>query len=265
MSNPEIAIVNTRHGRMWIPIKDRYIGRSLDFYGEYSELEVKVFEQVLRPGMWALDVGANIGAFTLPMAKFVGAEGRVFAFEPQPEIFEILRCNCGVNGVNNAILLNAAAGNRSGEIDLPNVNYAVDGNFGGVGLGEGLRKASVATIDGLNLPRCDFMKVDVEGMELEALEGAEETIQRFRPIIYVENDRKEKSAALISFLLANGYGLRWHVPLLFNPDNFAGEHSDLWPGLGSVNMLCVPSEYKIEIRGFDDVDGPDDRPPGLKE
>ena len=190
----------------------------------------------------------------------VGTEGRVIAFEPQPAIFGVLKANCEANKVSNAVLVNAAVGDESGEISVPDVDYGVKGNFGGVALGAGQFSVPMVTIDGLNLPACAFMKIDVEGMEYEALTGAEETIQRFRPLMYVENDRREKSARLISLLQSFGYKLYWHTPPLFNPLNFAGEEENFWPGIVSQNMLCVPVEYKSEVNGFEEIEGPDSWP-----
>ena len=72
-----------RHGKLMYLLNDAYIGRSLDVYGEYSEGEIDLFRQLLRPGDVAIDVGANIGALTVPMARLVQPGGAVVAFEPQ--------------------------------------------------------------------------------------------------------------------------------------------------------------------------------------
>src|SRR5882672_1609267 len=80
-------IKDCRHGRfMYLP-NDAYIGRSLDVYGEYCEGESEIFRQLLRPGDVALDVGANIGALTVGMARTVQSAGAVVAFEPQRAIY----------------------------------------------------------------------------------------------------------------------------------------------------------------------------------
>src|SRR5215204_3016879 len=87
-----VRVKQCRHGRMMYNVNDQYIGRSLDLYGEYSEGEVDLFRQVLRPGDLALDVGANIGVHTVPMARLVGERGAVFAFEAQRTAYQTL---CG--------------------------------------------------------------------------------------------------------------------------------------------------------------------------
>src|SRR5262245_3941932 len=92
-------VKDCRHGRLCYLLTDSYIGRSLDIYGEYSEGEIDLFRQLLRPGDVAVDVGANIGALTIGMARLVGPSGAVLAFEPQRVIFDILAQNIRLNGL----------------------------------------------------------------------------------------------------------------------------------------------------------------------
>jgi hypothetical protein len=81
-----------RHGKLMYLLNDAYIGRSLDVYGEYSEGEVDLFRQLLRPGDVTVDEGPNIGALTVAMAQLVQPGGAIVAFEPQRAIFDIV-CN----------------------------------------------------------------------------------------------------------------------------------------------------------------------------
>ena len=90
-----------RHGRLMYLLNDAYIGRSLDVYGEYSEGEIDLFRQLLRPGDVAIDVGANIGALTVGMARLVQPGGAIVAFEPQRTIFDILCNNLRLNSLAN--------------------------------------------------------------------------------------------------------------------------------------------------------------------
>ncbi len=79
-------------------------------------------------------------------------------------------------------------------------------------------------------------------METEALRGTAATIQRFRPILYVENDRKERSVELIGLIQSYDYRLYWHFPPLYSPDNFRGDAENIFGSTISVNMLCIPAE-----------------------
>lgn len=160
-----------------------------------------------------------------------------------------------LNNHPNVFCYHAAIGERAGEMVVPELDYATENNFAGLSLGhyQHGEKVRMLTIDSLELARCDFMKIDVEGMELEALKGARRTIARFKPALYVENDREEKSAVLIDYLRSLGYDLYWHRPPLFNPDNFDGNRRNVFEGIASINMLCFHCSLKAFVRGLEKV------------
>lgn len=255
------AFKDCRYGRMLYLRHDRFIGRSLAVYGEWSELECALFAQVLGPGQVAVEVGANIGVHTLHLAKLVGPQGMVLAFEPQRVLFYLLCANLALNEQFHVRAYGLAVGDSVGLAKVPPVNYGRDGNFGGVSLstadaaGEDVQ---LVTLDRFTLPSLQLLKIDVEGMEREVLLGARETIARHRPLIYVENDRQEKSPQLIGLLQQLGYDLHWHVPSLFNPDNFAGRRDNIFGQIRSINMLGIPGERGIPVSGARRVIGPDD-------
>ncbi|MEI7570263.1 MAG: FkbM family methyltransferase [Alcaligenaceae bacterium] len=245
---------------MYYNPNDVYIGRSFETYGEYCQGEIDLFDQVIRQGDWVLDVGANIGAHTVYMAQKVGVQGRVVAFEPQRTVHQLLCTNMAVNGLLNAHCHHAAVGNTLGSIEVPQVDPNANFNFGGLSLEYEMElpKETVPLImlDALNLLRCNFIKIDVEGMEREVLLGAAKTIAQYQPILYVENDRVAKSRLLIETLEQMGYQLYWHRPSLFNADNYFKETKDIFllpdgKTVESWNMLCIPRERTdIQLRGF---------------
>ena len=101
-----------------------------------------------------------------------------------------------------------------------------------------------------DLNRLRLIKIDVEGMELDVLHGAERTIGRFRPILYVENEFPERSEPLLRRLSELDYATYWHVVSFFNPRNFRKNPDNLFGQGTCVNNLCVPTELKGEIRGL---------------
>lgn len=107
-------IRKTRHGIFLINKEDTFVGRSLDMYGEWCQSEVVLFSKVVREGDVVIDVGANIGAFSIPLAKFVGQKGAVVAFEPQRQLFQLLSANVALNELNNAFVYQKAVGVSSG-------------------------------------------------------------------------------------------------------------------------------------------------------
>jgi FkbM family methyltransferase len=248
MDSGNLRIKHCRHGMMMFHTNDTYIGRSLDLYGEFSEGETEIFQQLLRPGMTVVDAGANIGAHTLYFARAVGQTGRVLAFEPQRVLYQMLCGNIALNGLRNVRAENAALGAEAGTLLVPQLDYTKGGNFGGVPLGEWKHgeEIPVRTLDSYVLSSCHLIKIDVEGMERVVLEGAADVLKTHKPFLYVENDRREKSKALIEWLLSKGYRLYWHTPPLFNPNNHFGEKKNVFAKTVSRNMLCVPRNKALK-------------------
>lgn len=247
-----------RAGLMLYNRHDMYIGRSLELYGEFSEGEVELFRQTIKPGMLAVEVGANIGAHTLALSKLVGDQGRVFAFEPQRIVYQTLCANLALNSVLNVDCRCLAVGAEAGSLFVPPLDYNATNNFGGLGLGgyASGEPTQVITLDALNLPRCEFLKADVEGMELEVIKGAEATIRRCQPMLYIENDREEKSSALIRYIDSLEYDLYWHRPPLFNPSNFLKNPENVFGQIVSSNMFGIHKSVQAEIEGLPKVPVP---------
>ncbi|HPQ11449.1 MAG TPA: FkbM family methyltransferase, partial [Bacillota bacterium] len=135
---------------------------------------------VPEPGDIVLDVGAYVGEASLWFSSIVGSEGTVYAFEPEPMAFRMLRNNLKVNNIQNVIPVNMAVGDTDKLMKL-------SGNSGASVLTESMNGAvvKVITIDSFvaqqHFTKVSFMKMDVEGYELNVLIGASETIQKFKP------------------------------------------------------------------------------------
>lgn len=254
-----VRLKRCKYGLMAYMPHDQYIGRSLDLYGEFSPGEAAFFSQVLKPGMTALDVGANAGAHSVLFALKVGPTGRVHAFEPQRAIFRLMCSNLTINGHMHAIPHHAAAGAEQGSLKVPPIDYSKSNNFGSLSLGswEMGEEVPIMTIDQLSLPQCHLIKADVEGMELSVLQGAAETIQRCRPVLYVENDRTDKSPGLISFMLEANYRVYWHITPYYKPDNFFGNTDNVFQGTVSVNLLAFHREANVVLQGGQEITSPD--------
>ncbi len=253
-----------RFGPMLFNRHDAYVGRSLELYGEYGPAEAVLFEQIVRPGMWVVEVGANIGAHTVHLSRLAGDTGTVIAFEPQRLAFQTLCGNLALGSRTNVHAYQMGLSHDAGEAGETLLDPTATANFGGVAL-EGvqigthpLQRIPVRSLDSCALPACHFIKIDVEGMELAVLQGARDTLARCRPILFLENDRKEKSADLIREILAHRYAAYWVYTPLFSPGNFAGNARNVFEGITSISLLCVPSEAGFVMKGFAKVTGPDD-------
>src|SRR5437762_66853 len=118
------------HGLMLYNVHDLFVGRSLELYGEYSEMEIEAFQQIVRPGDIVLEVGANLGAHTLWFARAVGPRGSVMAFEPQRILFQTLCANMALNSITNAHCWQVAVGAEEGYLHVPLLDHNQDNNFG---------------------------------------------------------------------------------------------------------------------------------------
>jgi FkbM family methyltransferase len=227
--------IEYRHGKVSYLENDDYIGRALSLYGEREEEEVSFLLSLVKDGDTVVDVGANIGMLTVPLAK----KARVLAFEPQPKMFELLKENVEQNGTT-AEIFQLGLGEVFGKAGLPPLDYDREDNFGGVALVPG-NDVKIATLDSFNLEKCHLIKIDVEGMEADVLRGAKQTIERHRPLIYVENTGiGDRSPILIGLLAEFGYEMYWHASYLFNPDNWSGVKENIFPNTVSVMMFCIP-------------------------
>jgi len=258
VSEPDAKTYETRHGPMLALRGDRYITRSLELYGEFSGQEGRLFEQIIKPRMCIVEIGSNIGAHTVPMARLC-APGPLYAFEPQQRVFQILCANLALNDVRNVLAFPDAVGAEPGHVLVPAMDYGAPGNFGGVSVlpeGSDARgvKTRVVTLDSLGLPTCHLIKVDVEGFESEVLRGARDTIGRCRPLLYVENDRAARQQELISLIDELAYHQYWHTPPLFDPANPKAAAENAFPGVVSVNLFCIPKGTDSGVAGAEPLD-----------
>lgn len=259
--NEHIALKRCRHGWFMFNRNDKFVGRSLDRYGEWCQAELDILTPLLRSGRTVLDIGAFIGSHTVYFAQQVGPRGRVYAFEPQRHAFQMLCGNVALNALTNVTCLPYVVGKETGVRRLGELSQTVAENFGGtqalvVPAGEPTRTTRV---DDLELSRCDVMKIDVEGMELEVLTGAARTIERFKPMIYCENNRTDRSAQILGELTRQGYKIWWHILNYYNPNNFFAEKENIfapyWP---EANILCVHESARVVVKNLMEITGPTD-------
>ena len=255
MNKNIIGKVNAKHGIFHFCHFDEFIGKSFREYGEYSELELKTILEFINEGDVIFDIGANIGCFSVPFAKKVGSNGKVYAFEPQKFIFNLLKKNAVCNELNNLQIFNNAIGDANTILELNDFDYSQSGNFGGITLTENYDNSVCAKIKGtkknkiktltlnnfLNLKKCNFLKIDVELMESNVLKGAKEFIKKFRPIIWVENHLGYPNY-LNKYLLKINYKPFWAATMMYNPDNHFINDKNYWENILTYNTLAMPKE-----------------------
>ena len=261
LTNGQIAIKRCKYGMMMYNLNDLFIGKALDIYGEWCESEMSALGQLIRQGDVVIDVGANIGTHAVFFAQKVAPGGLIYAVEPQRMTYELLCANLVINNLLNVIPLKAAAGETAGEIAIPILDPNQAQNFGSLNIeghseGESVR---LMTLDELGLKRCNMIKIDVEGMELQVLKGAEKTIKTCRPFLFVENNTNEGAPETVQALMDWEYNCWWHIANYYNPNNFFQNKENIWSRVvPESNMICIPKEFNLNVTGFEPVNGPDD-------
>jgi FkbM family methyltransferase len=204
--------------------------RKVYFFGHYHErYEAALVGRLLDPGEVFWDVGANVGYFSLVAATAVGETGEVLAFEPGAASLERLTENVSLNPYKNIRIFNLAVADADGEATLYRADGIADSSASlfraaaAAAAGEVCRTVALdgwLKQEGLRSP--DFLKLDVEGAELAALQGAAGLLTASRPLLLVEMEEKNlvaagaSKAAIQSFLRDFGYRAaflrkgRWH-------------------------------------------------------
>jgi FkbM family methyltransferase len=197
------------------------IGFLMLVHGSFERAEVEALMKAARPGTVAVDIGANVGIFTVPLAGAVGTDGAVWAFEPLPENLDRLHSNVIDNQLSNVRLLAAAAYDIEGALSF---HVAGDTAYGstrevrnGWGTGMSLTVPAVrldAEWRRRGMPLVSVIKIDVEGAELAVLHGSQDVIRRCRPVLLLEAANADELAEIERYLLQFKYERRRRIGFL---------------------------------------------------
>lgn len=150
------------------------------------------------------DIGANIGTFTTWMARAF-PQGKIYSFEPQRAVFQMLSGNAAINNLYNVYTYNIALGKENKKIEFEEPNYFEKNDYGTFSLVEDVISqktknkivVEIKTLDSFleyfNIPKVHLLKIDAEGMDLDVLIGGTNTIRNNLPIIFVEHSDNKKS------------------------------------------------------------------------
>jgi FkbM family methyltransferase len=203
------------------------VGHQVLEHGAFDAIEVELAVKLLMlrkefhgDGVIAIDCGANIGVHTLEWATAMTGWGQVVAIEAQERIYYALAGNIALNNCFNAIAIHGAVAAEPGVMKIPCPDYQTPGSFGSLELRQSASNEFIGQqvdycddkmtpvqkvpLDALGLARCDLIKIDVEGMELEALEGARAMIAAHHPILVIEHI-KSGAERLRAFMAVHGY------------------------------------------------------------
>ena len=224
-------LLSTEHGAMIMSRLDYQPGVSNQIFdwGMHEPFEVSCLLELLDlrrqhygDGVFAIDCGANVGVHTIEWSKLMTDWGWVLSIEPQERLYYALAGNVALNNCFNVQAVRAAVGKVDGVINIPKLDFFQPARYGSLELKQrngtefigqnvsydaaNLVQTPALRIDSLSLSRIDLIKIDVEGMELETLEGAEASLQKHKPILVVEIIKSDR-AKLVEFLNRLGYSL----------------------------------------------------------
>jgi len=198
----------------YLPLSVRQTLRASKYKLEFAagrfgsdEPEYHQLPTLLRPGDWVLDIGANVGQYTLRFSELAGAEGRVIAFEPIIETAEILVAMSRRSRYRNIAVLNLAVSDRAGVLAfrVPASAAGLPDYFQARVSSDGDRRVPCVALDDLGFShRIGLIKIDVEEHEVPVIRGMRNLIQRDRPILIIEGHE----GIYPEFLMAYGYEMR---------------------------------------------------------
>lgn len=238
-------------GRLFVDLSDYVIGLEIA-KDRFEPAETAFVRRLLRPGDVVLDIGANIGYFTIVMAATVGPTGHVYAFEPMPRNIEFVRRSCQESGfLDRVTLLPSAVGREPGRLGLTFARQSL--NSGGAYLVPKDTQATathevldvdVTTLDALDLRRpVRFIKIDIEGAEPQALAGGARLLHEDKPVILSELHPAQllrvsgvSPAQFIHDVTQRGYTCR-----LLGPDGPSEPIADA-PTEGVCSVVFLPEE-----------------------
>ena len=174
--------------------------------GSYEFDKQQLMTKMVKPGTVFLDIGANVGFYTLLASALVGDKGKVFAFEPLPKNIDFLERHLNINSIRNATVFRAAVSDRSGTASFQ--ESSISDRMGRLSEG-GTLTVEVLSLDDLFikgvLPLPDYLKIDVEGGEYSVLKGAQHILTVGRPIIFLATHGSEVHSQCLSLLRSLGY------------------------------------------------------------
>lgn len=184
-----IKFTKTPNGSFYYDNDDYYISQA---YRNGHIFEHELINNFILPHVknckHIVDLGANIGSHCIAYGNS-NKTCKIYAFEPQNDLYTILHRNIVENKLSNVIIpYKKAIGHKNSTMKLQKVPEDTEFNKGGVGLGIDGEEVDVITLDSLNLEGCDLIKMDIQGAESLALIGGENTIKKFKPIIIFELD-----------------------------------------------------------------------------
>jgi FkbM family methyltransferase len=243
------VVVVERQGVTYELDLSQLIDARIYYEGEFEPETAELFRRLVRPGMVVFDIGANVGAHALPLAKMVGVEGHVYMFEPTQWAFAKLQHNLSLNPeLKHVTLENMALSDH----DATEESYSIRSQWSVEGEKGVLEEGNIefATLDSYcndhGIEGVDFIKLDVDGFETKILRGGQAMLDRMRPILLVEmsdywqRQGGESARAMIDILDQAGY--RYLDEETLEPIEGIVQRLESLEGDTTINVVCVAGQ-----------------------
>ena len=222
--NPDDLIVDVNGYKLAVIPGDLGISSELMMFKTHEPLTTKLLSKELKKGMTCLDVGGNIGYYTLLESKIIGDKGKVIVIEPSPQNFQHLKKNLKIQNAKNVDAYNFAASDKNGEVNFlvyreSNGSFTIpDGEE--TDIPGDIIKVPAKTMDTfleeLNIDHVDFVRMDVEGYESHIIRGMINTIKKSKPMFQIEVHAsilgKEGTKKFLKEFQKHGYEAKYYIP-----------------------------------------------------
>lgn len=248
-------VICKRNGLTWDLNLKEGIDLAIYLFGKFEKDTEKAIQEQIKPGMVVLDIGANIGAHALPMARYVGPQGRVYAIEPTDRAFQKLTNNKNLNPSLKDVLVPIQAALNEPQGALPKNFYSSwdlvtpaekhprhGGTLCSTSGAENITLDQL--VERLGLTRIDFVKMDVDGFECKVLRGGRKTFTKYKPKIILElcphlfAEHGDTFESMLELLKEFGYRL------------YSEDHQKPLPTQLSELTKLIPDEGGINALGW---------------
>lgn len=175
--------------------------------GSYEAGKQAMFKEAVQPGAIVYDVGANVGFYTLLASRLVGPAGAVYSFEPFPKNIEYLERHLALNKTSNVTVIAAAVSSEAGEMNFEPGEFNEEGRLSSTGS----LRVRVVTLDDVvrsgSAQPPTLLKIDVEGAELDVLQGSKAVLSQYQPLIFLATHNVPVHRACCDFLTSQGYSM----------------------------------------------------------
>lgn len=231
---------------------DKIISNSLINYGEYQQHEIDLLLTLISDQDIVFDIGANIGYHT---TAFSSRAKQVYSFEAHPIHFEMLEKNTAT--LKNCTIKNIAVSDSSGKLNISDFDILEKNNYGAVLIDSEGVLVECESIDNMKIPTPQLVKIDVEGHEVNVLNGMQNLLKNNKPLVYFEAQETNDLPEIYKLLDDLNYSMNWCVVRNYSSDNYRNNQTNIFGNTAIFSILAYQKDYH-NVHQWLPVQGPND-------